>query len=530
MTAVQNRPFWERLSWLILLVCIWFPVLYLLGAQWSLFEQYQYGWAVPFLCLYLAAQKRPTLPPITAPRLKKPAVVFLLLAGIVFWVMRVFQEANPLWRAASYGLAISAVTMTLLVVYLTQGIDRTVHHVFPVAFFLIAVPWPTPLEHWIIQTLTGLNANLVVELLNLVGVPALLHGNVIETSAGMVGIDEACSGIRSFQATLMIALFFGEFYQLRGGRRWGLLAAGPGLALGFNLARTLVLVLVAAKAGLPAMGRWHDPTGVILLVGCFVSLWGVAVWLAQDRKRIKTEKENSTSSIEFAVLNEPKPAFNVSILVPWFLIWASTVGISTEAWFRIHEAHGNRSYSWSTRWPVENTTLHTNIIPQNSLRILQCDQNSTASWTGEDGVFWQVFFLRWNAADSFYGRAKEAISKFHNPTDCLSAAGMKLEAQLDPVSIAVRPGLSLVFNRYVFSTGGKELYVFFSQTEDMTSGSQASSRMTHLSRLNAVLAGSRNYGQNNFEVALAGPENPAVALQIFRTQMPTLIQAETSDH
>jgi hypothetical protein len=26
-----------------------------------------------------------------------------------------------------------------------------------------------------------------------------------------VGIDEACSGIRSLQATLMIALFFGEF-------------------------------------------------------------------------------------------------------------------------------------------------------------------------------------------------------------------------------------------------------------------------------------------------------------------------------
>ena len=36
------------------------------------------------------------------------------------------------------------------------------------------------------------------------------HGNVIETTGGFVDIDTACSGIRSLQAALMLALFFGE--------------------------------------------------------------------------------------------------------------------------------------------------------------------------------------------------------------------------------------------------------------------------------------------------------------------------------
>ena len=279
-----------------MLASIWMPVVYLLGAQWSVYAAYQYGWAVPFLCLYLAVRRlspdqvvvrtEPQPPAevlrlaqcdapchqITGPDHKIPAIVLLVLAGLVFWGMCLLQEASPIWRVASYGLAMAAVTITLLVIYLTQGRLRAVHFAFPVLFFLVAVPWPTPVEQLVIQNLTRLNAGLVTEAMNFAGVPALQHGNVIEVSTGRVGIDEACSGIRSLQATLMIALFFGEFYRLGRAQRGGLLLAGSLLAMAFNLARTLVLVSVAAKSGLPAMEHWHDPTGVSLLFGCFLSL------------------------------------------------------------------------------------------------------------------------------------------------------------------------------------------------------------------------------------------------------------------
>src|ERR1035441_9606753 len=33
--------------------CYWAILIYYLGAQWSVYEQYSYGWAVPFLCVYL---------------------------------------------------------------------------------------------------------------------------------------------------------------------------------------------------------------------------------------------------------------------------------------------------------------------------------------------------------------------------------------------------------------------------------------------------------------------------------------------
>ena len=67
------------------------------------------------------------------------------------------------------------------------------------------------------------------------------HGNTIEISAGVVGIDEACSGIRSFQATLMISLFLGELYRLSPLRRTILCLSGFAMSFLFNLGRTLLL-------------------------------------------------------------------------------------------------------------------------------------------------------------------------------------------------------------------------------------------------------------------------------------------------
>ncbi len=98
-----------------------------------------------------------------------------------------------------------------------------------------------------IQGLTRANAGATIEILGLIGVPAVQHGNVIEVGTGVVGIDDACSGIRSFQATLMLSLFFGEIYRLTVRRRVVLCLLGFGLAFLFNVGRTTLLTWVAAS-------------------------------------------------------------------------------------------------------------------------------------------------------------------------------------------------------------------------------------------------------------------------------------------
>ena len=74
----------------------------------------------------------------------------------------------------------------------------------------MAVPWPSALEQGLIQWLTRLNVSATIDVLGLVEIPAIPHGNVIEVGTGAIGIDEACSGVRSFPDMLMISLFFGD--------------------------------------------------------------------------------------------------------------------------------------------------------------------------------------------------------------------------------------------------------------------------------------------------------------------------------
>ncbi|MCX6896412.1 MAG: archaeosortase/exosortase family protein, partial [Verrucomicrobia bacterium] len=52
--TILRQPFLRRAGLLLaVLGAYWTLVIYQLGAQWSAYEQYNYGWAVPFLCLFL---------------------------------------------------------------------------------------------------------------------------------------------------------------------------------------------------------------------------------------------------------------------------------------------------------------------------------------------------------------------------------------------------------------------------------------------------------------------------------------------
>ena len=77
-----------------------------------------------------------------------------------------------------------------------------------------------------------------------------------EERTKIVSIDEACSGIRSLQAMLMIALFLGEFRSLNFIRWTALVGFAVCAAMVLNLARTLfVFFTLWEEANLDARSR-----------------------------------------------------------------------------------------------------------------------------------------------------------------------------------------------------------------------------------------------------------------------------------
>jgi exosortase/archaeosortase family protein len=366
----------------------------------------------------------------------------------------------------------------------------------------------------LVQRLTGLNTAAVVESLTLLGIPATQAGNVIEVRNGQVGIDEACSGIRSLQATLMIALFFGELYRLGVRRRIGLVLAGTALAMVCNITRTFVLVWVCAQDGPSAMERWHDFTGVAILLVTFSTLWAVAWRL---KHTVTTMTLNGPGVNQLGVL----PRFVAPALWGWLL----AVEASTALWFNGAASEMSDAMRWSVRWPTERSGLREIHISARARAELKYDEGRSMAWREPDGSLWQAFYFRWGPAASLSERVRVACARTHRPDICLPAAGRNLRRNLGVKDFAVA-GMRMPFRVYEFEESGRPLFVYWAATEDGTRGWLSNLREGTRSRIAAALAGSRCVSQRVLEVAVWGHAEEAQADAALQRWLAEALQAE----
>ncbi len=528
ITGLRCKP------WLLpalVLAYLWSTLINHLRIEWALNPQYSYGWAVPIICLYLIHLQRQAAnasgtqpePGIHSPRcVIAPAAFTVVLYSLALaWLpLRLVQEANPEWRLVSWSMALTVVALTLLVLATAESRNPLITNrhafVFPIVFFLVAVPWPTVIEAPLIQGLTSANANCATELLNLFGVSALRHGSLIEVGNGVVGIDDACSGIRSFQATLMISLFLGNLYRLTVPRRLSLCLSGFGLSFVFNVGRTTLLTWVAAGHGIAAIQRWHDPAGGILLVLCFVTLWLLALSL---RPRRNPSREPAPSSLLVRVHRSPflVPHSSAALLV-WFLLCE----ISTTAWYRLHESGMPATTKWTVTWPTNSPSFHKLPFSEQARQNLRYDEGINAGWIGPEGCRWQVIFLRWNP-----GKIAVHLARTHTPQSCLPASGRQILA-VSEVRLLNVGGLSFPFRHYVAEDRGRPLHIFYCLWEDRAPHPDVRGAGLSLrNRLEPVLAGRRNLGQRSLEVAVWGIQDGKEAEAALVNQIKVLVSVPT---
>lgn len=521
---------WARAGlWLLPLAAYWVVLVYQLGAQWSAYEQYNYGWAVPFLALFLFWQRWQTRPAAQPPGRPRLALAGIALAALLFLPTRFLHEANPIWRLTSLLWALEIIGLTLAVVYLSGGARWLRHFAFPVAFFAVAIPWPSGLESILIQTLTRWNTSATIEVLGLIGIPAVQHGNVIEISTGVVGIDEACSGIRSFQATLMLALFLGELYLLTVVRRVLCLGVGFILAFLFNVGRTGLLTWVAARDGVAAIDKWHDPAGVTILVGCFFGLWLTGLWMrkGQTAKPGKEATEAAPPDAKTSGTSAKLSPFRLPTkLAVGLMLWLVLVEVGTEIWYRAHEAGAVSTQAWTIRWPEEKPSFRRIELSDAVKKQIFYESGGQCVWLEPDGTYWQLLYFRWQPSRSLYARVRSHLNKTHRPEHCLSASGMTLVADLGIGTYQVH-GRNYSFLSYVFDSNGRELRVFYGQYEDSAAPEFVTSyRENTARRVAAALAGSRNYGLRMLEIAVAGADDETSAELALHKQLEQLIVAE----
>lgn len=490
-----------------LAVC-WISFFMELSEEWNINPQYGYGYIVPLIgpvLIWRRFRKRP------APSPSKSVLPGFIAAALLFFLLPLdlVLEANPEWRLLYWLHGVMVLVLSFCFLYRAGGWSWVKYFAPPLAFMLIAVPWPMQLEQSIIQGLMRLVAGLTVVAVGFFGIPAVQHGNLIEVANGVVGIDEACSGVRSLQSALMLSLFLGELYLFRPGRRIWLLAASLITVLFANVIRTSFLTWTAAAHGLKQMESVHDSAGLLVMAIVLPALFGLAYWMG--RKQV----EPSNEPVSHVVMTQTMPRW-VAISV---LVWMAMAWALTQAWYHRHETNLTFSPHWSVNWPAQAPDFKMTAVPQESLAILRCSHSQSAAWRDTDENQWSAFFLRWNA-----GKNSTQLAFGHRPDICFPASGAELVGKYGYISVNAG-GLDLPFKYQTFQSGSHLLHVFYCLWSDCSSPNQESipEDGSWKSRLQAVLAGRRNLGQQVLEVVLVGPEDNSTAISQFKRQLPQLI-------
>ena len=509
----------------VLLVFLWLLLCWYLSGEWSVNEQYNYGWFVPFFALYLCWLRWEDRPEPSPPCKTLLAWIFIGVPALLLLLpVRLFEIGTPEWRPLDWIHAASVAALTLLYIWSAGGRPWLRHFAFPIAFFFVSVPWVTPIEVPIIQGLMRVVAAVSAETVTLFGIPAQLEGNLIRVSSGLIGVNEACSGVRSLQTALMIGLLFGELKRFSVLRRIVLVVGAIAIAITANFLRAVFLVWIAATKNISEVNRWHELAGYTIVGLVFVG----SVILAKLLGRGKGEVGDRRSGVSFQLTSTSQ--FSSSfILNPSYLLfafcWIVAVELGAHLWYRTHESNLVASTRWDVRWPGDAPNFHKLKIDKEVRRLLRFDQVHAASWTwpaassrgpshpsNSKTITCFLYLFRWNP-----GRNSALLANLHRPDVCLPAVGWNQVADTGVRNYPVASSFALPFRHFEFrhdtpdNSTQQVAHAFYCLWEDRApspsaAGSKlpqmaaASSSWTRGERIRQVLDGRRHLGQQVMEV------------------------------
>lgn len=465
MTATAKQ---SLLAWSAPLLC-WGWTWYHLATEWRLNPQYEYGFAVPLLAGLLLWSRLPEIKSADAPSTteSRNGLSLSLLAIIPLFLGEFIRQADPFWRIGGWMLHLGATLLTFGCLLRTGGTVWLRGAISSVLFLTLAVPWPSFIEVPLTNRLLASATHIAVDGLNWLGIPALQRGNVIELTNGLVGIDEACSGIQSLLSSLMASVFLGLYLRLTLPRRIVLVGAGFVMAVLGNVARIIILTKAVKLHGQAGFEKAHDQVGMFASIGIFLCL-GLIAFLLRPRKQAAVSRDVKLVWPVFpAKLNWLITPSIVLLPLLVTLVWRSMAGNSPDVLDRPH---------WLIRTspPPSGWAIKTDSFTQEEQRLLQFTEGGAWYFQRSLGVEAYVVHLFWSAERTI---PSEAFA--HSAQICLPSAGWKQMG--NPTQLPVKVGTNTVIGTLgYFEQDGKQQAVF-----------QATWRGSSLQPINRTLAPSR---------------------------------------
>ena len=433
----------DRWSWWIafgFLLFSWFSLLSRISLWWNEASYYTHGWAVPALSLLLLAQRNSdwkvsNKTPIRTWHIL--AIGFLLLLP-----SRILSEPDPFWRVPLWGETIAHCLITGLFIYQTCKKVGWQSWAWTSLYLCTALPWPSGLESAIIHELTSLVTLLTADCLLLLGYPAEISVNAILVDQQKVTINQACSGIRSFQNLISLSVFLSIYFRYGWSRVLPLIILSVASTLIFNFFRAVTLSYVFLDFGPEVQKDWHDFIGNSFVTLSMLCIGGIA-WLVKPRNQNKEEGKTS----------EPKVVSEESPHWPFAVIFASPI-IVVYLWFGLL-CPEVPTFSWEVELGSKTEPIEEDI---KDVLLFDYGEKFKVNTLGNNPI--EVIHFGYHKRSA----AESLCSRNHPPDYCMGYSGIKLVDSNSEIEY-YHKGEPLLFRHYSTPPKGvkklSDLHVFW---------------------------------------------------------------------
>ena len=265
---------WQTFGLLALLTVVYAPILASMVEHWRIVPDYSHGFLIVPLAMIFAYEKKFHL---AAASLRGSWWGAGLLAfGLLLLAI---GQLGSLLAPLRAGYVIGVMGFVLLLL----GWEVFMLLLFPLSFLLLMVPLPQSFVNVVAFPLQLIAAQWAVSILQTIGIPVLLEGNIIHLAGGDLFVAEACSGLRSLMALLTLGVVFAHFFRReRPFQQIVLVASTIPIAIAVNALRVALTGVLAHEYGqAAATGFIHEFQGLITFSVAFFLLLAESRFLAR---------------------------------------------------------------------------------------------------------------------------------------------------------------------------------------------------------------------------------------------------------
>jgi len=272
VTSFKTLHWLLQLS-LLLLACVLGANAVMLWPHWRENPDLSHGFFVPILFFLLLREgmQHPKPRYLRSHWLKSAAIVGLLAGGFLTAGAGGLYSAAVGWNHSLVAFTITGGLVLILLAGLLVFSDaklRLVPFSWPIlvgiGLWLLCAPIPPGTYSRLLVALQLMVTHNVMTALHWLGIIATQRGNVIELATTQVGIEEACSGIRSLISCVFAGFFFSASLVRQTWARCLIIGLAAPIAIVMNFLRSLALTLMA-NAEIEIEGTVHDVTGFAVL-------------------------------------------------------------------------------------------------------------------------------------------------------------------------------------------------------------------------------------------------------------------------